>query len=365
MSLAWPSLDGAMPAVDLANVAERAMSMASATAMWSGAGVVGLGFLVRVLGEAIKSSTEEGYTPRYLKEILIMVGFVAVMASYKPVVLGTVGVVSRLGSGMGNVSSLEKTFSNRMAKFGAYINHQDLQNEKAGWTERLQFNLDGIVTRIFQLATMFLYIGVQCVMFIIKAIQIFALAAIITYGPILIGASSLGGIFASLGIAWFWALVEVSAWSFTIDILLHVFANFGSSVPEHFSYVQEIIIAMTLMALLVATIPLTGSLIRGQGTAALAHSTSHMAGRMMSMAGMVAGAAGAASGAVASRRGASLASAAKGKTAGGPGGSRKRPGEDGGPPPPPSWMGDKVQARQNETQKGGSSPSAKGDRPGR
>lgn len=356
-----PSLDGAMPAINLAEVADRAMSTSSAAALWGGIGIVGLGFVVRVLSEFIKTAMDDGYAPQYLRQVVIMVGFVALMAAYKPVVLGTVRIVSHLGSDMGPSASFEKTFATRMSKFNAYVNRL---NEDSSF--RANFSPEGITTRVFQVVTMLLYIGAQCIMFIIKAIQIFALAAIIAYGPVLIGVSTLGGIFASLGIAWFWALVEVSAWSFTVDVLLHVIDSFGRDIPEVFSYVQEMILAMTLMALLVATIPLTGALVRGHGASGLAQSASYLAGRAMGAGLMGVGAAKAAApmagkaGMLAgglSGQGLAAAGRALGRAVGrggapnetegaGSSGGASGSGAQAQPDSPPAWMSDKVLGRQ-------------------
>lgn len=359
--MVWPSLEGAMPAINLAEVVDRAMAMTSTTALWGGLGVVGLGFMIRVTTEFYKSSVEEGYAPRYAQEVLVLVGFVALMAGYKPVVLTIVGLVSGMGADLVGAATVEQTFAARMARFNQHVNQID-----PGSRVLSALSFEGILTRIFQLVTMFLYVGVQCVMFIIKAVQMFSLAAIITYGPFLLALSTLGSFFVPLGIAWFWALVEVSAWSFTVDILLHVFATYGGAMPEQFSYVQEIIITLTLMALLVATIPLTASLARGHSAASLAQSASYMAGRAVTAAGFGASssprAAGrawagakhaAAGGARAATTAAAAAAGALGRGIRRDQGGSDRPGPkpdegSGGASPAPEapYMADKLRGRQ-------------------
>ncbi|RYF51505.1 MAG: hypothetical protein EOO38_03030, partial [Cytophagaceae bacterium] len=113
-----------------------------------------------------------------------------------------------------------------------------------------------------------LYIAIESWVVFLKAAQAFTLACIVLWGPLLLGLSSIHPSLWVLGLGWFWSMVEVSAWSFTMDILLIAYSKSGiQQAPESFSVGHELTYAFVMLSLLMAVAGITSMLVRGTSAA--------------------------------------------------------------------------------------------------
>jgi hypothetical protein len=253
--------DAVLPAIDLGCMADRTFLMGSTRALFAGGMLLTLGFLWRVIAELwnfVRHRETDFASP-----FLHLVGFCALFAAYKPFAVGLVQFISNLGLDMGGGSFVHETFARRFQAFHHYATQKRLMTGMRFLTP------DGLAISAMVCVTELMYIAVQAAAFVIKTTQLFTLAAIIAFGPILLGFASLSPFFHSLGVGWFWALVEVSAWSFTMDVMLFVFDGMGRNIPKNFLFAQEIVVCSVVLFGMLAITRVTAMLIRGQSAGSI------------------------------------------------------------------------------------------------
>ena len=257
-------LDDILPPIDLADIAERAFYAPSSRALFAGGALLTVGFLWRTIGELynlLRSRPTD-----FLAPFVHLIGFCALFAAYRPITSGIVHYISQLGVDLGGGTLVHETFARRLAAFEQYSARSQTEAGFGGMLTRA-----GVANMVMTGATYAMYIAVQALAFIIKTTQLFTLATIIAFGPILLGFASVAPFFYCLGIGWFWALVEVSAWSFTMDVLLFVFDQMGRDIPQDFIFVQEMVVCAVVLFGLSSIAYITSMLVRGSPANALIH----------------------------------------------------------------------------------------------
>ncbi|HET6343396.1 MAG TPA: hypothetical protein VFH51_00635 [Myxococcota bacterium] len=245
------SYDSFLPALDLVQFADETRKLMGYKMFYAGFSIVAVGLLGKQMANLAR--TMRSQDADFITPIVVAAGFFALLANYKFFVASTVAIVSKLGLTTMWDDNIVTVFVQRARLFNRW------QNEHSSFKA---FALEYLVG--------FLYMLVETWVVFMRAAQRFILAVIVTYGPLLLGVASLGGALTTLGIGWFWALIEVSAWSVTMDILLMAYAK----VPpppriEDLSVHAEFAFAFTLLGLLVAIPIITSSLIRGSSASVI------------------------------------------------------------------------------------------------
>jgi hypothetical protein len=262
MQLPNLQLDATLPPINLQTVLDKVYRLHATRALYSGWGILTLGFLWRLVVQLRLLIVGERRAD-FLTPVLHLGGFCLLLSVYRPLAHGCVELVSSLGRDLAGSSQLHDTFAQRMQAWEMYR----LAHPNGG--DLGLINLDGLSIWLLEMLTFLLFVAVQALAFVLHSVQLFALAAILAYGPLCLGFASLGGIFTFLGTGWFWALVELSAWSFTMDILLFTFDAYGRTIPTQFILVQEMVGCALILAMLTAVPPLTAMLIRGHSASLL------------------------------------------------------------------------------------------------
>lgn len=245
------------PHLILEDIIERAFHTHSAAALFGGGGLLAFGFLWRVIQEKV-GFIRGVKDPDYLGHVLTLIGCIALLSVYEPVVRGITSIVSQLGRGLSTDVDLSGAFAARAQAFGQTL----LDGPSASFMSSM--SPLGFIHAVLQTLTAILYGLVSWAVFALRCFQTFLLGVIIAYGPICIGFAFLGGIFGHLALAWFWALVEVSAWGLTLDVLNFVFTPLAQDVPKHFYLITELGLCLTLLLLIRAVPQTTSMLLRNQ-----------------------------------------------------------------------------------------------------
>jgi hypothetical protein len=243
------SYDTILPVIDLAQFADDARRLMGYKMFYAGFGIIGLGFVGKQIANLFRIMRNK--EADLLTPFLTAAGFIALLASYKVFVTTTIYLVSRMGLTGGWDDDIVTTFVTRAATFARW------KQEHGSWKAAAMEYTVGL-----------LYLLIEAWVVFMRAAQTFMLAVVVTYGPLLLGLAALGGIFLPLGIGWFWALVEISAWSVTMDILLLGYAKM-KHVPtvEEISLGDEFIFAFVMFGLLIGIPGITSFLIRGSSGA--------------------------------------------------------------------------------------------------
>lgn len=260
-----PDIQSALPPIDLQALATRAMQSHGAQALYAGYGILVLGCVLRLLMGYWRSLHDE--PAGYMQALTVTALLSALLAAYPAFTHTTIWLISNLGHGYAGPSSLDEAMYQRMLAYSAY----DVLHGHDG--PLAVFTADGFMTALLKSCTLLLYICVQAAAFVLRCLQLFSLAVILCYGPLLLGVAALGPFFMSLGIGWLWALVEVSAWSVTCDILMDVFGDFARHVPQDFNTATEIVVSLVMLTLFVSVPVLTSMLLRSQAAGSISHST--------------------------------------------------------------------------------------------
>jgi hypothetical protein len=241
--------DTFLPALDLAQFADEARKMMGYKMFYAGFGIIGLGLVGKQVANLLRVMINK--EADFITPMVVAVGFLALLASYKIFVMTTIATVSKLGLAAGWDDNIVTTFVTRAATF-----------------DRWRHEHGSMKSAIMEFTVGVLYILVEAWVVFMRAAQTFVLAVIITYGPLLLGLASLGGLFVPLGIGWFMALVEISAWSVTMDILLLAYAKV-TRVPtvEELSLVDEFKFSACMLGLLFVIPAITSWLVRGSSGA--------------------------------------------------------------------------------------------------
>jgi hypothetical protein len=238
--------DTFLPILDLAQFADDARKLMGYKMFYAGIGIIGLGLVAKSTHNVMRV-VFYSERPNFVQPILTAAFFFALLASYKVFVASTIYLVSRLGLTTQWSDNVVTTF---VARFNTYM--------------RWRAEYGSYKTYAMEFLVGLLYLLVEgCVVFW-RASQTFMLAVIVTYGPILLGVASLGGFLLPVGISWFWALVQVSMWSVTMDNVLLGFSRMKHVVKlEDISLNEEFLFSLVMFGLLGGIPGVTSFLLRG------------------------------------------------------------------------------------------------------
>lgn len=248
--------DSFLPVIDLAKIADDAGRLIGYKMFYKGFGIIGLGLLMKQvanLTRVMRNKDADFVTP-----IVQAAAFIALIAFYKPFVTTTISVVSTMGLTEGWDNSVATSFVTRSAQF---VRWRQEHGTIKGYPMEFLVGL--------------LYLLVEGWIVFLRAAQSFVLAVIVTYGPLLLGVASLGGTFLPLGLGWFLAMIEVSAWSITMDVLLVGYSKMKHvPKPEDISVDDEFVFSAVMLALIVCVPAFTSWLVRSGSGAFLSSSVS-------------------------------------------------------------------------------------------
>jgi uncharacterized membrane protein YgcG len=269
------SLDGVLPQFDFAKVAEDALKLPSVDILIAGGITIAIGGFYQ-LWKQHRSETKD-----YLQPFLYTGFWALVFGSYVAIATGLIWLVTSLGESLHTGNAVAEVFSRRYHAFEQYAFAHE------GHMPFI-FTTDGFVTSFMALLTHISYVAVLCIVFALKAVQLFLLGTIVTWGPLLLGSAALGPFFHVLAVAWFWSLVEVCGWSVTMAFLLRMLDKFSLDVPNTYNSVGEIAVCFVIVVLMVSVPKVTSTLIRGESAGNLGMNTWRMGRDLASMAGNVA-----------------------------------------------------------------------------
>lgn len=269
------SLDALLPSFDFAKVAKDALEMPSVSLFVIGGVTIAFGGLYQ-LWKQHRSEEKD-----WLQPFLYVAFWAFILGSYAAISTGLIWLVTSLGQSMHTGNAVAEVFNQRYHAFEQYAFAHE------GHMPFI-FTADGFITSFMALLTHISYVAVLCVVFALKAVQLFLLGTIVTWGPLLIGVAALGPFFHVLAVAWFWTLVEVCGWSVTVAFLLRMLDSFSLDVPNTYNSVGEIAICFVMLVLMVSVPKITSTLIRGESAGSLGMSTWRMGRDVASMAGNVA-----------------------------------------------------------------------------
>jgi hypothetical protein len=246
------SLDALLPTIDFGEVAQRAMHMPGAQFFWAGGVGLAIGLLVCIMKDVVFSDRPNWWAP-----FVRTAAWAAVLGIYSTATPAIIAFVTALGQGIHSGNTVAEVFAARYNGFSQYaFSHSGA----------MPFILtpDGFITSTMQLFTHIAYVAVLALVFCLKCGQIFLLSTIVTYGPILLGAAAMGSAFHVLAVAWFWALIEISAWSVTMGIMLHTLDLFTLHNPSTYNSVAEMIVCGLYIFVMCLVPKVTSSLIRSE-----------------------------------------------------------------------------------------------------
>jgi hypothetical protein len=249
------ALGDLLPPLDLMDLANRSEHAATTQALYAGGSLLATGFLYRLVVEVYRLM--RGQRHDFIYPLLHLIGFTALLAAYQPLVRTVVQISAELGLQLGNASALHDSFLRRMDAFSAY------SAELRGPMLVGPVTMDALAIGASQGLCTLLYLAVQVAGFVVKTTQMVTLAAIVAFGPIVLGLASLAPGLHCLGIGWFWALVEISAWAFTMDIMLYVFSSLGQKIPKDFVFVEELVLCSVILCGLLSIASITRLVLRG------------------------------------------------------------------------------------------------------
>jgi hypothetical protein len=259
----------APPAFNLADLATAATTASSArTFLAVGGGVLLLSLLWHLALEVWRTVAGQQEKINYLTPIGRALVFAFLLGSYATIVTKILLVINSLGTLDGATGRAETLFLKRVLAFQKTV---DASTTTFGFFSNLTF--DSMRVALTQFLTWISYLFTLALVYVLKHLQAFTLAAIINYGPVLLGFASLGGFFGNLALSWFWALVETACWGVTMNILLMTFdkvpitvADGAASTPLFWTEITVNIV----FAVAIASVPaLTSSLIKGGSMASL------------------------------------------------------------------------------------------------
>jgi hypothetical protein len=234
--------------------------------------LVVLGFAVAIAREFIISQLRRE-EPSYQWALFIFVVYVALLYYYRDGVGTLIHHLKGLGSLHAGSDTVDKVF---VARLQRYVTAAQAYSAKDSWLGVL--SPETLEVTLYKFATGITYIAALAVMAILRNLQVFMLACIVAYGPVLIAAASLGRFFRGLAVAWLWALVELCAWGVTMSVLLIALKEAavlqGPSAVQKvadLNFVDEIITAGVFVLALVSVPVITSMLIRGSAAGALGH----------------------------------------------------------------------------------------------
>lgn len=230
-------------------VIKRALGTQAASGLYTGFGIIGLGFLLSVVREIWRDV--QGQKVNYSQHILSLITLVAFLSVYRPFVLKTVQILSQLGESFLGMERLDVAYLQRV---NAFLNYDAVASHSGEASAISIGTRPALVDALsFFCAQTACFVALYMASFL-KSIQIFMLSAVISSGPVILGLSMLGQFFRPLAAAWLATLIEVSFWSFAMDILNYTLAPVSSIPPAHFSTIHELMLALTLIVVM-ATIP--------------------------------------------------------------------------------------------------------------
>ena len=275
----WPDLNEVVPAIELEAIAQQVLTQSPTMAMWSGGAVVALGLIVRTVINWYQADRANADF-EWKKPIIIAAIYLAAIGSYKYVVILPIAWFSQMGNAVASTATIDQQFTKRRIALETY-RRTSSERSRTPWRTAEEYKQamhealsapmseDGFAFTVLWLATTFSYVAVHWAIAFIQTLQLFILAALISYGPFMLALGSLGGPFAHLGPTWIWVIVEVSAWSLTQAMLLATFGNHLPPLPETPVYTQEIILCLILVGLMASTMIFTAKLLGQASTAAL------------------------------------------------------------------------------------------------
>jgi hypothetical protein len=285
-----------LPVIDYFRVAEQSMSLPAVRALVFGSyGVVALGVMYRYAKEMLKPVAEANFAMPFV----VGAFWFAVLFGYSNLTTKVINVVTHLGdaSYANNAEDLQAAFVGRISTFLSDLKSTQRKSNTSG---QLQLapgaggntapyatipdptpSTGGFAKEIgvvlLQVIVWICYLLVVIVVFLLRAIQMYMLGIIAAYGPILLAFASLGGIFHPLGLAWFWGLVEVSAWTITYSILFRFISSIvPERAPDSVNFATEIILCAVLVYLFRAVPKVTAMLLRNESAAGLAMGATEM-----------------------------------------------------------------------------------------
>ena len=178
------------------------------------------------------------------------------ISAYQPFARACINVVVHLAQGLISQDELGPALQARA------------QAMEASWDQtrrNVAWGLNFFVDYIMLFSAPMFFIVASWVVWSLKCLQTFILAVIVVYGPIALSFSFMGGIFSGLGTGWFMALVEISAWSFTLDILNFILTPMVRAPTDEYLLTDELGLGFVMITVLHAVPKVTAMLVRSAG----------------------------------------------------------------------------------------------------
>ena len=254
LSRMWDGLQTSLPPQILQDVLDTAFS-AYGNRIWVGSGLLLLlGFLWRIHKEKWAFVRGETDRPDYVRHMLALAGYTALLAAYQPVTRACMHIVSHLAQGFTSGEDLGPALLARAKAVTTFWDH----------VERPFFmSLEVIFFGTLWFCAQLCLVVSGWAVWSLKTLQTFILAVIVVYGPVALSFSFLGGLFANFGNAWFLALIEISAWSFTFDILSFILTPMVQHKTHDIMLFNELGLCVVLLVLIRSVPKVTAMLVRG------------------------------------------------------------------------------------------------------
>lgn len=270
-------------AIDYGELARAAASSTSARVFLQvGGGVLLLSLLLNVGLEIWKTSTGLQDKADYFGSIARVAIFGAILSAYPSIVTNIAYTINSLGTFDTASAGVEDLFLKRAFAFQEYIQKSTVEDSGTGFSI---FDINKFRLGMLQFVTWLSFLFSLAIVYVLKHLQTFMLAVTINYGPLLIGAASVGGIFGNLALAWFWAFVELACWGVTMNILLQTLSTvpieLTNGVPEMWT---EITVNVVYAICLLSVPAITSSLIRGLPMASIGQKGTMLAAAAITMA---------------------------------------------------------------------------------
>ncbi|MFH1810565.1 MAG: hypothetical protein ABIJ09_17620 [Pseudomonadota bacterium] len=270
------------------------------TFLTAGGGVLVLSFLL-ASGQQVLALVS-GDRPQWQKPFARLGFFAFLLGSYTLIVPWTLSIVQSFGRLDESSQSVEQRFVDRYVQFQQIrdgLSRPPEDPDAAGTTSESWFpslSMEGFKLSLMQWVTELTYVLTLALVFMLKHFQHYLLLVIINFGPVLIAFASLHPFFHVLAVSWFWSLVEVSAWGWTMQLLLQALAvvpeRVGSLSGGMPTLAQHMMTNLTFTLLLVSVPVVTAMMIRGQSASSLGQRVAMvaLAGAAVSMSAMKNGA---------------------------------------------------------------------------
>lgn len=193
-----------------------------------GVGVLVFAIVVPMTIDTWKAVTGEIPVVPWSKHVATAAFFGLLLAGYELIFQAVTVTFQSLGTFGSASSGAEALFEARIQAVQTAFNALESGGDET--TFGLSFSVDALYLGLQRFVVVTSMYFTLAVIFCLRQMQTFMLALLLNIGPVCIGIAAIGGIFRSLLLSWFWALVEICFWGVAMNVALQSFAQIASPV---------------------------------------------------------------------------------------------------------------------------------------